>query len=780
MNPMNAYISSFGRSLRLNRAAMAMGLVLSAGSIVSAQTIVDNSGSARNGKVGYWSSIVARAGEVGISYYCEDDHANPIPEMYALRFAWRTGSQWQWTSVAPGAGSHTTMRRGTDGLYRIAYDTWSGMGFATGSGTTWDLSTVDVQAGVSPTQMSMTLDSQQRPHIAYMNIANGGDYSMRYTRWNGVQWVRDAAEFLLPDVWTPTIGFSNTWLQLDSSDVPHIAFADPTDAINAWGAIRYATLTNGIWVYENLGIQGADPSLAFGSDDQPRMMFNSDNGITYAYKNASGWHFETVATGNNGNGIALGLSDQDQPFATFGMTGFEDQYIARREAGGWVLTMIDGDGTGSPHELLGRYGNSIDVDEAGTPHVSYLNIDIYGPTHRCDLMYFGDAGGPAPCIQIIDRPQSVTICGTQGAQFSALGSAVDPPSYAWEWHSNGSTTWTPVVDGFNVDLQTSDSFVASGFDSTTLSLPPGTISISNPAAFRCVMTSTCGSLATPPASLSVGAAPIISSHPQNVSMCGVASAQFDTVAQGALQYRWQWLAFGTSTWLDVAEGWNLDPVTSNPAFGATGTTSASVLLDTVMLDAAATHQFRCVITGSCGESTTNAATLSGSEGLDVLDQPVSQTLCTRLPVSFNISTSSPAAAQWEMYDPYVQSWLAIGDGVNHHSALGEFDATGANDVSITMIGFTDDDPAHTHKTGYMLVRCHLTGSCGETWSNEAMLEVVECCIADFNRDGVLDFFDYLDFVDAFSAGDWSSDFNEDGVVDFFDYLDFVDAFSHGC
>ncbi len=54
------------------------------------------------------------------------------------------------------------------------------------------------------------------------------------------------------------------------------------------------------------------------------------------------------------------------------------------------------------------------------------------------------------------------------------------------------------------------------------------------------------------------------------------------------------------------------------------------------------------------------------------------------------------------------------------------------------------------------------------------------CLADFNGDTVVDFFDYLDFVDAFSANDPSADFNGDTVIDFFDYLDFVDAFSTGC
>ena len=54
------------------------------------------------------------------------------------------------------------------------------------------------------------------------------------------------------------------------------------------------------------------------------------------------------------------------------------------------------------------------------------------------------------------------------------------------------------------------------------------------------------------------------------------------------------------------------------------------------------------------------------------------------------------------------------------------------------------------------------------------------CSADFNGDGSVDFFDYLDFVDAFSNADPAADFNADGVIDFFDYLDFVDAFSIGC
>lgn len=58
--------------------------------------------------------------------------------------------------------------------------------------------------------------------------------------------------------------------------------------------------------------------------------------------------------------------------------------------------------------------------------------------------------------------------------------------------------------------------------------------------------------------------------------------------------------------------------------------------------------------------------------------------------------------------------------------------------------------------------------------------VAPVCAADFNSDGSVDFFDYLDFVAAFSTSDPAADFNSDSSIDFFDYLDFVAAFSIGC
>ncbi|MDX2146376.1 MAG: hypothetical protein SFZ23_02550 [Planctomycetota bacterium] len=54
------------------------------------------------------------------------------------------------------------------------------------------------------------------------------------------------------------------------------------------------------------------------------------------------------------------------------------------------------------------------------------------------------------------------------------------------------------------------------------------------------------------------------------------------------------------------------------------------------------------------------------------------------------------------------------------------------------------------------------------------------CAADYNGDGTVDFFDYLDFVIDFDNESTFADFNHDGVVDFFDYLDFVAQLDAGC
>jgi len=65
--------------------------------------------------------------------------------------------------------------------------------------------------------------------------------------------------------------------------------------------------------------------------------------------------------------------------------------------------------------------------------------------------------------------------------------------------------------------------------------------------------------------------------------------------------------------------------------------------------------------------------------------------------------------------------------------------------------------------------------------SEAGIVLVEAgCRADLTGDGVLDFFDFLEFQNLFAAGDLRADFDGSGGLDFFDFLAFQSEFAAGC
>jgi hypothetical protein len=87
---------------------------------------------------------------------------------------------------------------------------------------------------------------------------------------------------------------------------------------------------------------------------------------------------------------------------------------------------------------------------------------------------------------------------------------------------------------------------------------------------------------------------------------------------------------------------------------------------------------------------------------------------------------------------------------------------------------------HTGASGTDELRFRVTTSGGA--SNTATITIVyqPLCRADLTGDGILDFFDFLEFQDLFVAGDPRADFDDNGILDFFDFLAFQNAFTAGC
>ncbi|MBL8877500.1 MAG: immunoglobulin domain-containing protein [Phycisphaerales bacterium] len=553
--------------------------------------IVDDSGTARNGKVGGWSSIVAGGGDAAISYYCEDDHAGPNGDMYALRFAWAQGGQWTWVTVDHGGGSDTCMKRGGDGSYRIVYSgSLSGLGLAVGGANTWSLTPVPVPAEMGPGNISMVLDPQDNPHICYYNLTNGGDRSLRYVYFDGANWVEGGANGgnLGAGLWTPTIGFSNTQLALDASGVPHIALAEPTDAINAWGDIKYSTLQggpNGVWQRESLNILGVDPSLAIGTDGVPRMVFNGDAGIVYAQKAGGSWTFDTIVAGQSGSSLTLALDNQNQAYVSFAMTANEDMYLAQQSGGGWIVAKVDGDSTSDPHVILGRLGTGIDVDESGTVHMSYCAIDIYGMTHRSDLKYYGVLG-PPPCIVLSASPAPASVCWGGSAGFDVTASSNGELAYQWQRDgaplSDGVTPWGSLVSG------------ATSPNLSIVGVADGDVGI-----YDCVVsTAECASITSGGASLMLDTGAVVTLSPAPVSTCAGASAQFSVSASGGPPLTYAWRKDG----VELVDG----PTGSGSTVSGAGTAMLSI----TAVSSADMGAYDCMITNDCGGEPSGAAALT--------------------------------------------------------------------------------------------------------------------------------------------------------------------------
>ncbi len=186
-------------------------------------------------------------------------------------------------------------------------------------------------------------------------------------------------------------------------------------------------------------------------------------------------------------------------------------------------------------------------------------------------------------------------------------------------------------------------------------------------------------------------------------------------------------------------------------------------------------RYRVTVSNSCGTVTSDPATVTFQQGTLVLNQPVNAVGCRRNFQSFQavaVSNSSDLTEQWEIADASnPTSFTQLFDGLNTMSdgrVLDVFGSTGQ------FLGIT---PSPLSGGSSYIVRCNFYSPCGDAMSDTATLTF---CDADFNCDSIVDFFDYLDFVDAFGAQSGDADFNGDQTIDFFDYLDFVDAFSSGC
>jgi hypothetical protein len=193
----------------------------------------------------------------------------------------------------------------------------------------------------------------------------------------------------------------------------------------------------------------------------------------------------------------------------------------------------------------------------------------------------------------------------------------------------------------------------------------------NAGSYDVLITSSCGTLTSQAATLTVNAATAISTQPANQTACVGGSVNFSVAATGtSLTYQWR------------KDGLNI-----------TGATAATYSIASVASGDVGSYDVE--VTGSCGTVTSSVASLTVNAGAEITSQPTNQTECAGSPASFSVTAS--------------------GAGLNY-----QWRKNGANINGATSSSFNIASTAAGDAGSYEVV---ITSSCGTLTSQAATLTV---------------------------------------------------------
>ncbi len=278
---------------------------------------------------------------------------------------------------------------------------------------------------------------------------------------------------------------------------------------------------------------------------------------------------------------------------------------------------------------------------AGVTTVTYRLTG--SPTVNCSFTVTVTASAPT----ISTQPASQSACAGSDVTFSvtAAGSGL---TYQWR------------KGGVNITNATSSSYIINN------------VAAVDAGNYDVVITNQCSlSVTSSAATLTVGNT-TITSQPANQSVCAGANASFSVAATGSgLTYQWR------------KGGVNI-----------TNAISSSYIINNVA--AVDAGNYDVVVTGSCGNATSNTAVLTINTATAIITNPANQTVCAGSNVTFTAAATGSGVISYQ--------WRKSGVNI-----------TSATAASFTINGVTAADAAD-----YDVVA---TGSCGSATSTAATLTI---------------------------------------------------------
>jgi hypothetical protein len=256
---------------------------------------------------------------------------------------------------------------------------------------------------------------------------------------------------------------------------------------------------------------------------------------------------------------------------------------------------------------------------------------------------------------------------------------------------NLSATSAPALPG-GATISFSNNPLTTGSPSTTVSLngmqnaSPGTytitvtgVGVSGPTVTRDITFT-----------INAGSGPSVTTQPSNQTVCAGQNATYSIVATGVTGYQWQVSTTGCGGTFA-----NISGATSS-SYTVTGATAGQN-----------GYAYRCILTGQCGTTTSNCATLTVNTAPAITGQPSNISVCSGSAASFTVTaTGSGIGYQWELSTDGGTTWNPIG---------------GATNATYTIVSTT------TSQNGYRY-RCVVTGTCTPAATSSAAVLTVNSSV----------------------------------------------------
>ncbi|MEZ5016505.1 MAG: T9SS type A sorting domain-containing protein [Flavipsychrobacter sp.] len=276
---------------------------------------------------------------------------------------------------------------------------------------------------------------------------------------------------------------------------------------------------------------------------------------------------------------------------------------------------------------------------------------------------------------ITTQPSNSSICPGGNTSFSVTATGAGL-TYQWRVSTDGGTTFSDIMNGG----------IYSGATTATLNITGATVA-NQGHQYHCVISGTCPPLVTTDnKTLTILAAPVVTDHGVNRTICVSDNTTFGITATGAgLTYQWQSSTDGGNTYNNVVNGGIYS-----------GATTATLSLTAVPATSSSTL-FRCVVNGTCTPSTMSAARLLIVQiPPSIAAQPIDKTICLGANTTFDIiGSGANVTYQWQVSTD-------AGATFNNVSNAGVYSGVTSQSLMLTAPGLT--------MNGYQY-RCIVSGSC---------------------------------------------------------------------